>query len=312
MGTMAEDDVNEHHSAQLVSYMKFAKYQRGQCIKSVKAAVQDTKEVRLNDDTYTLDEVDEVIEAVTESVASEVETELINTAHTNILLLRQLFSQAEKWHLNLDTDTSELENRDLLEAVKKWEEREFTGGKIDTALKEKKKLAPLNEGGPTQLLQIQIQKLEQENQALKLRIKTVEGQATDILQSKLGLKMELENLQKKAMDETPLVIKEDNSMEMEKLSEQVEAARQELLAEKQLSEKSQKDMESDLISTKHRYLEVQHQLELSEKELEKKFSQTGAYKNLKKMLSSKNETIKELRRKLNQYEPNADDLKEED
>ena len=218
--------------------MKFAKYQRGQCIKSVKAAVQDTKEVRLNDDTYTLDEVDEVIEAVTESVTSEVENELINTAHTNILLLRQLFSQAEKWHLNLDTDTSELENRDLLEAVKKWEEREFSGGKIDTALKEKKKLAPLNEGGPTQLLQIQIQKLEQENQALKLRIKTVEsqhhshscggeflymkflkveGQATDILQSKLGLKMELENLQKKAMDEAPLVIKQDNSMEMEKV-----------------------------------------------------------------------------------------------
>ena len=45
----------------------------------------------------------------------------------------------------------------------------------------------------------------------------VEGQATDILQSKLGLKMELENLQKKALDETPLVIKEDNSMEMEKV-----------------------------------------------------------------------------------------------
>ena len=30
------------------------------------------------------------------------------------------------------------------------------------------------------------------------------------------------------------------------------------------------------------------------------------------MLSSKNEAIKELRRKLNQYEPNVDDLKEED
>ena len=172
----AEDDVNEHHSAQLVSYIKFAKYQRGQCIKSVKAAVQDTREVRLNDDTYTLDEVEEVIEAVSESVSSEVETELINSAHTNVLLLKQLFSQAEKWHLNLDTDTSELENRDLLEAVKKWEEREFSGAKIDTSLKEKKKLAPLNEGGPTQLLQVQIQKLEQENQALKLRIKTVKTQ----------------------------------------------------------------------------------------------------------------------------------------
>ena len=33
-------------------------------------------------------------------------------------------------------------------------------------------------------------------------------------------------------------------------------------------------------------------------ELEKKFSQTGAYKNLKKMLNQKNELIKDLRAKL--------------
>ena len=64
-----------------MSYMKFAKYQRGQCVKSIKSAVQDTKvdfvriprkkdlfsqETRFMDDTFTLDEVEEVIEAVTE------------------------------------------------------------------------------------------------------------------------------------------------------------------------------------------------------------------------------------------------------
>ena len=94
-----------------MSYVKFAKYQRGQCLKSVKLAVNDTKEIRVNDDTFTAEEVEEIIEAVHESVTSEVETELINSAHTNILLLKQLFTQAEKWHLNLDTDMSELENR---------------------------------------------------------------------------------------------------------------------------------------------------------------------------------------------------------
>ena len=50
---------------------------------------------------------------------------------------------------------------------------------------------------------------------------------------------------------------------------------------------------------------MQHQLNMAEKELEKKFSQTGAYKNLKKMLASKNDTIKEMRRKLNAYEPDT-------
>ena len=81
-----------------------------------------------------------------------------------------------------------------------------------------------------------------------------------------------------------------------------------------------------------RFLEVQHQLNMAEKvnrflvgkhlfviciiikELEKKFSETGAYKNLKKMIGSKNETIKEMRKKLNVYEPNTieDDEREEE
>ena len=38
---------------------------------------------------------------------------------------------------------------------------------------EKKRLAPLNEGGPAQLLNIQIQKIELENSELKARLKTV-------------------------------------------------------------------------------------------------------------------------------------------
>ena len=63
------------------------------------------------DDTFTLEEVEEIIEAVTEAVTNEIESELINSAHTNVLLLQQLFGQGEKWHLNLETDLSELENR---------------------------------------------------------------------------------------------------------------------------------------------------------------------------------------------------------
>ena len=42
------------------------------------------------------------------------------------------------------------------------------------------------------------------------------------------------------------------------------------------------------------------------KELERKFSQTGAYKNLKKMLTAKNEQIKELRQKLKKHEDLSD------
>ena len=66
---------------------------------------------RLVEDTFTIDEVTEMLDGLLSVVRSEVESELINTSHTNILLLRQLFQQAEKWHLKLQADISELENR---------------------------------------------------------------------------------------------------------------------------------------------------------------------------------------------------------
>ena len=66
---------------------------------------------RLVDDTYTLDEVTDMLDGLCAVVRGEVESELINAAHTNVLLLRQVFSQAEKWHLKLQADISELENR---------------------------------------------------------------------------------------------------------------------------------------------------------------------------------------------------------
>lgn len=49
-------------------------------------------------------------------------------------------------------------------------------------------------------------------------------------------------------------------------------------------------------------------LVLSYQELEKKFSQTGAFQNMKKMLNKKNEQIKAMRKKLNVYEPNSEDV----
>ena len=66
---------------------------------------------RLTDETFTIDEVTEILDGLLTIVRGEVESELINTAHTNVLMMRQMFQQAEKWHLKMSADISELENR---------------------------------------------------------------------------------------------------------------------------------------------------------------------------------------------------------
>merc|ERR1712141_637466 len=108
----------------------------------------------------------------------------------------------------------------------------------------------------------------------------------------------------------PQVVEDTNekvdAKEVEELAEAFKAVKHQMASELELKDKNQKDLETDLTSAKHTLLEVQHQLNMAEKELEKKFSQTGAYKNLKKMLTTKNDQIKELRQKLQKYENLSD------
>ena len=66
---------------------------------------------RLMENTYTDDEVRDMLTDIADIISSEIESELINSSHTNVLVLQQVFAQAQKWHLDLDADLAELENR---------------------------------------------------------------------------------------------------------------------------------------------------------------------------------------------------------
>ena len=166
--------LNEHHQTTVVNYMRFARYQRGQRLRCVDACFEDLKSSRLYEDTYTADEVTEMLDGLLTVVRSDVDEELLNTSHTNVLLLRQLFQQAEKWHLKLQADISELENRELLEKIKDFEEAEFSGAGRDTDLSAlaSSKLQPLNESGQSALLSMKIQELEEEKDKLRNRYAT--------------------------------------------------------------------------------------------------------------------------------------------
>ncbi len=54
-------------------------------------------------------------------------------------------------------------------------------------------------------------------------------------------------------------------------------------------------------------LQVRAMLELAEKELEARVSETTPFKNMKRMLQQKNESLRDLRRRLGQYERLDDD-----
>uniref|UniRef100_UPI00398EA849 leucine zipper transcription factor-like protein 1 n=1 Tax=Pristiophorus japonicus TaxID=55135 RepID=UPI00398EA849 len=296
---MAELGLNEHHQNAVINYMRFARSKRSLRLKTVDSCFQDLKDSRLTEDTFTVDEVTEMLDGLKVVVHSEVESELINTAYTNVLLLRQLFCQAEKWYLKLQTDISDLENRELLEQVAEFEKAEFTssGRKANSEIG-KPKLAPLNEGGVSELLSKEITKLQDENDKLKARFKTLETQATSALDEKFKIERVLKDLHKVQGDQKFTL----KTQEVADLEETLTALKADFEKTLTVSTENQKSLQDNLISTKHDLLKVQEYLSLAEKELDKKFQETAAYRNMKEMLTKKNEQVKELRKRLSQYE----------
>ncbi|XP_070319496.1 leucine zipper transcription factor-like protein 1 isoform X1 [Odocoileus virginianus] len=292
---MAELGLNEHHQNEVINYMRFARSKRGLRLKTVDSCFQDLKESRLVEETFTVDEVSEVLNGLQSVVHSEVESELINTAYTNVLLLRQLFSQAEKWYLKLQTDISELENRELLEQVAEFEKAEFTSSNKKSIIDSMKpKLAPLHEGGAAELLNKEIVRLQEENERLKSRLKTIESQATNALDEKSKLERALQDLQLEQGNQKDFI----NAQDLSDLGNTVAALKSEFQKTLNDQTENQKSLEENLATAKHDLLRVQEQLSMAEKELEKKFQQTAAYRNMKEILTKKNDQIKDLRKRL--------------
>jgi len=234
-----------------------------------------------------------------------VEEELLNAAHTNTLLLRQLFGQAEKWHLKLQADISELENKKLLDEIAQFEESEMEGNmKKDLgSLAQKPKLQPLNEGGSTALLQMEIQRLKEENDQLKDKVKTIEKTTTQALDEKNRLAADLDKA-KRSGGAAPASGPTGDDVSL--LSDRITALNADLKSAEEQYSQGATSTKEELANTKHYVLALQHELEVLNGEFDKKFADTTQFKNLKKMLEGKNTQLKELRTRLKRYEPEGE------
>lgn len=303
--SLTELDVNEHHHAQVYNYIRFARYQRGQRMRAVDFCFEELKSTRLDESTYTIDEVTDMLDGLLSVVRSEVEDEFINAAHTNVLLMRQMFIQAEKWHLKLQADISELENREILERIAEFEEKQFAGTKRDTdfnSVLKHVKLGPMNESGGTALLHMKIEELQQENEKMKTAIGRLESSSSLSSKERKQLQEDLGKAQAQLSGGGASGAKGDDAEMERKL-----AALQAELNSAKVSSSNADVMKNDLTATKHELLRIRDMLEMAEKELEKKVSQTTPFKNLKQMLMKKNGTLKDLRRRLAKYESVDDD-----
>ena len=104
--------VKDYHEASIINFMRFSRAQRSLTIRTIQGAFKDIEYSRLkNETTLTVEEVQDVLVELWNLARDEIDNELSHQSHTYVLLLRQLFMQAENWHLKLQADISELENK---------------------------------------------------------------------------------------------------------------------------------------------------------------------------------------------------------
>lgn len=300
--------MNEHHRMVVMNYMKFARYQRIQSLKAIDYAFKDVSESRLLDGTYTCDEVQELLHGLCKVVQADTETELISSTHMTVLLLKQLFEQAEKWHLRLQVDLSELENREQLEVIKTLESNEFSSVKPETnpPTPTSIKLVPMNESsGSVRLLHMEIERLKEENEKLAQSVRETANKASMYQEEVNKLRTELESAQSEMSTLKEHSVNAPEPSHLDEVENQLCTVRSLLATSLEKSASDQQQLELELSATREKVAEVQSQLLLAEQELEHKFSQTAVYVNMKKILNKKNEQIKELRKKLQEYEPDG-------
>lgn len=287
---MSEFGVKDYHESSIVNFMRFSRAQRNLSLRTIQAAYKEIEHDRLKDETtMTVEEVHEMLADLWDSAKEEIDTELSHQSHTYVLLLRQLFMQAENWHLKLQADISELENKELLDKVKAYENEHIAGKKSYQA----PRLEPVNDSGATVLLKQKISSLENENDHLRDKLEHMERKLHEFADQRNS----------RASNEQSKKSSRYTDDEVNELERKMDELQNEMHRSKEYSSKSEKAIENEMVSVKHRYLEIQEQLSMAEKELERKFNKTNAYKNMKQMLDKKNDQIKDLRRRLNRYEP---------
>ena len=97
---MTTTTVSEFHESQITSYLKFASTKRNEALREIEVSFRESEDSAIDgkdsSKLYTAEEVRAIVEGIKTAVKGDVQRELIHTAHTTALVLRQLFTQAEE------------------------------------------------------------------------------------------------------------------------------------------------------------------------------------------------------------------------
>ncbi|XP_026806652.1 leucine zipper transcription factor-like protein 1 isoform X2 [Rhopalosiphum maidis] len=260
-------------------------HQKKQSIVLIKKAFEEVFKTNLLDETYTKEEVKNILNRLETTMTNEIKCELSAYTSTNLLMMYQFFQQAEKWHLRLNVDISEIQNKELLQEMEKIE----TNYNIMNRTLEKKKLLGSSDHYITndfvEILHKRLNQLETHNSKLEADLKDLEENCNKLNNEKEALKL--------------LIKQEDKQEDLQKSLVEIEVQTQNIFDD---NINNHDECKITVNQLENELAVAQSQLTLTNLELDRKFNDTAAYINMKNIITKKNEQVRELRDRLLIYE----------
>ena len=164
--------LSAEHEDQLKKYLRFFRGKRDVQLQEVAATIRDQREMLL-EDMYTRDDVVRILDSLGDATRATVMTDLQATVNMSVLVLRQLFEEAEAQEIELELDLAVVEDEVMLKEVEKIS--------MDAPTRERKKKAVKLDSmrDEHQRLMLENERLRSELKGTRSRADELEGKARE-------------------------------------------------------------------------------------------------------------------------------------
>jgi len=312
---MADHRLNADHDRQLVDYLRFLRRKRDNAIAEVAAEFKEVQESRLFDDSYSADDVMSILDGLLAMVRSGMKRDLQTTAFSSVLLLKQVFEQAERsddgW--TLATNLPATEDIALLDAVEQWDQSVhgssgsapplLAKAAVESRAPPSRSLRPVGQAQDPRLV-ADLQGARDDNASLQERFQRMQVQTSTILREKSALQAQVEAMQAAA----------GMSDEAEALRAQVDELQLQLqdALNANAAQADQGTGTDSLMRELHEAQDANAQLtadlDRANAELDARLERSTQFVNLRQMLKKKNDMVSQLRNTLADHGIRVDDV----
>lgn len=288
------DTLSPGHVELIVQFAKMFRAKRESIVQIIDTDFMEAVDV-LHEDSYAVDEVQEQLMNLKSVVKSGLRQEQQTMINMMVLLLKMLTENADNQGTVLEVDMSKIEDAHLLQQAEDIRMERVAAAESKTQL-EKRTLQLNSIKDENMELMKQKTRMEESHGEMTSRLMSVSSEAEQIRRERDQLARECERL-RNALHHTEA----EADMRAQAKEQDVKAMQEELNMAK-----SSVGLSSQEMNRLHSELnEVKGSLQQAEEENSTRLSSSKQVQQMRRMLNEKNDVIRDLRNRLEKYEPDT-------